>query len=183
MALPAVSVSSGRAISFSAKTEKGEGCVGLSGIAATGSSNVGLAGAMKETNNGGAYCGENLGCRANADLGAVLVKGDIAAIVAAVLDGSMPANQVDEGRRARPAATWDAADAALLLFGGSGLHGARADTYAYRPGGGWSVPRPHPGVPPAPRSSASAVYDPVRHGLLHFGGGDTMVHDDLWEPR
>jgi len=83
--------------------------------------------------------------------------------------------------RARPAATWDAADAALLLFGGSGLQGARADTYAYRPGGGWSAPRP--GVPPAPRSGASAVYDPVRKALLIFGGGDTTVYDDLWELR
>ncbi len=85
--------------------------------------------------------------------------------------------------RARPAVAWDAADAALLLFGGSGLQGARADTYAYRPGGGWSTLHPHGGGTPAPRSGVTAVYDTVRHGLLLFGGGDTTAYDDLWELR
>jgi len=84
--------------------------------------------------------------------------------------------------RARPAAAWDTGDAALLLFGGSGLQGAHADTYAYRPVGGWTTLHPRGGTP-APRSGASAVYDTVRHGLLLFGGGDTTVYDDLWELR
>ncbi len=61
--------------------------------------------------------------------------------------------------------------------------GARADIYAYRPGGGWTTLHPHPGVPPAPRSGAAFAYDPVRHSLLLFGGSDTTAYDDLWELR
>jgi hypothetical protein len=68
----------------------------------------------------------------------------------------------------------------LVLFGGSGRHGALADTWFWN-GASWSATR-RPRATPVPRAGAAGAYDPVSHQLIVFGGvgpGGERLSDTL----
>jgi hypothetical protein len=68
----------------------------------------------------------------------------------------------------------------LVLFGGSGPHGALGDTWLWN-GGTWTAVRP--GGAPPPRAGAAAAFDTASRQLVLFGGlgaggvglGDTVI--------
>jgi hypothetical protein len=72
---------------------------------------------------------------------------------------------------------YDPATAQLVLFGGIGLGGGQADTWAWD-GSTWT--RLAPAASPSLRSSPSMAYDPAIAQLVLFGGYDGAPHDDTW---
>ena len=88
--------------------------------------------------------------------------------------------------RARHTAIYDAGGNRMIVFGGASYFGQMTnDVWALTlgPNPAWSQLQPS-GTPPSPRAGHRAVYDPVRHSMLVFGGyqgGDEPYGSDLWE--
>jgi hypothetical protein len=85
--------------------------------------------------------------------------------------------------RAGHSAIYDPIRDRMVVFGGSGLNAAFADTWALSLAGApaWSQLNPD-ATPPAPRSEHSAFYDPVRDRMVVFGGLDLSASpfQDTW---
>ena len=77
---------------------------------------------------------------------------------------------------------YDASGDRLILFGGIDADGPRNDVWAMSLG---STPTwtsfPVTGTPPSERFLHSAIYDPVRHRMVVFGGGTLFTYfNDTW---
>jgi hypothetical protein len=68
----------------------------------------------------------------------------------------------------------------MILFGGYAGFGPLDDVWSVNFSGSptWSSWTPT-GTSPAARGSASAIYDPIRHRMIVFGGASPM-HRDVW---
>src|SRR5262245_28285058 len=88
--------------------------------------------------------------------------------------------------RARHSAIYDPVGNQMVIFGGASYFGEMTnDVWTLSLGSSpmWSQLQPS-GAPPSPRAGHRAVYDPVRHSMLVFGGyqgGDEPYGSDLWE--
>ena len=87
-----------RVISFSMAADEGEGLPGESGEAAGGGSDGGEAGKAEEADGEVTQGGHDFGDRAHTGLGAILVVGDVAHPMEAILDGPVAAEQAEEIR-------------------------------------------------------------------------------------
>lgn len=82
-------------------------------------------------------------------------------------------------------AIYDPVSDRVVLFGGETVAGLANDVWALSLSGpsAWTQMAPT-GTPPAPRSLSSAIYDPLRHRMLVFGGHTaSAIPRDLWELR
>ncbi|MGB9030442.1 MAG: kelch repeat-containing protein, partial [Acidobacteriaceae bacterium] len=108
-----------------------------------------------------------------------------------IWDGSIwtqaaPANSPSP--RGWPAMAYDAAHHQVVLFGGysadstAGVSGWLGDTWIWS-GANWT--QQNPATSPSGRTSSAAVYDPIRHNVVLFGGqdsGDNFLNDTwLWD--
>lgn len=84
--------------------------------------------------------------------------------------------------RSAHSAIYDPVRDRMIVFGGGNeITGNRNDVWALSLAGtpAWSQLTPT-GTPPSPRSEHRAIYDPVRHRMLVFGGGDGSLRNDVW---
>ena len=84
--------------------------------------------------------------------------------------------------RMNHAAVYDPIRDRVLVFGGVGGGGLRGEVWALDLGGepSWQLLVPAGQGAPA-RALANAIYDPVRDGMIVFGGVDGALHNDVWE--
>ena len=95
-------------------------------------------------------------------------------------DGSWA--EIVTGGRCGHTAIYDRARDRMVVFGGHDGTNARNDVWALSLAGTptWTALTPS-GTPPSARSSASAIYDPVRDRMVVFGGHDgTNARNDVW---
>ena len=83
--------------------------------------------------------------------------------------------------RSGHSAVWDNTANRLLIFGGYGLEGYRADLWSYRPDTNTWEELGRTGPRPPPREEHSAVWDAAGGQMLVYGGArEGRTVDDLW---
>jgi N-acetylneuraminic acid mutarotase len=86
--------------------------------------------------------------------------------------------------RSGHSAVWDSTANRLLLFGGYGVDGYRADLWSYRPDTNSWEELAGGGPRPPPREEHTAVWDSAHGQMLLYGGArDGRIVDDLWAYR
>lgn len=80
-------------------------------------------------------------------------------------------------RRTGPGVGWDGINERIMLFGGVGDGGYRADTWEWD-GSSWEQ---LPAFGPLPRQYAGIAFDAARNRVVLFGGAGGQAYGDTWE--